>query len=107
MPNTSLVTKFCDLQVFPLAFPDTLRANVKYTLYFCKFANFKIMFAAKLLHCKFFSQKAVTAWNFIIGGTMKSYGLLYVEFITLFQCTPTKAGLIGLVFGIVAMLICK
>ena len=75
---------------FLFVFPDALRASVKYTLFFCKFANFKIMFAAKLLHCKFFSQKAVTTWNFIIGGTMKSYGLLYVEFITLFSVHPDE-----------------
>ncbi len=38
---------------------------------------------------------------------MKSYGLLYVEFISLFHSSPAEAGLIGLAFGIVAMLICE
>ncbi len=50
---------------------------------------------------------AVTTWNFIMGGTVKSYGILYVEFINLFQSTPTQAGVIGFTFGIVAMLLCE
>ena len=64
----------------------------------------EIVLRFKMLHF-FFS--AVTTWNFIMGGTVKSYGLLYVEFIRLFQSSPVETGLIGLVFGIIAMLICK
>ena len=47
-------------------------------------------------------------WNFILGGTIKTFGLLYVEFLDVYYPnTPAQVGLIGMVCGLVAIIICK
>ena len=55
----------------------------------------------------FLHLSATTAWNFLVGGTIKTFGMQYVEFMNIFPNTPAEVGMIGLVLGIMGIFVGK
>ena len=46
-------------------------------------------------------------WNVSVSGTLKSFGVLYLELMPLFDSGPVETGWIAFVFCMMMLILCK
>ena len=50
---------------------------------------------------------ACCLWNFIIAGTLKAFGVIYLELLELYGKSPSETAWVGFAFSIMNMILCK
>ena len=53
----------------------------------------------------YLSLAAITFWNNLVSGTLKSFGVLYLEYLDLYQRGPVMTAWLGFSFSITITLI--
>ena len=67
------------------------------------FWYFELLIWRELKICIFIL--AATTWNLIIAGTMKGFGVLFVEFVEYYDCSPTEASMMPCVQGLMMLIV--